>query len=417
MCFPIGRSMRLTRPNVARLSLSAGKSEVIVFDDALPGFGVRLRGGGKRTWIAQYRLGSKQRRITLGNVATVDPDDARKLAKAVLGKVHLGGDPQADKGDARAKAAVTLGAVAQRYLTFAEGRLKPRSYDEVERHLKRHWSPLKELQLHKVKRAHVAARLNEIAKEHGPFAANRARASLSAMFTWALRQGVAEANPVIGTGKATEEISRDHVLKDAELAAIWKACREDDYDRIVRLLILTAQRREEVGALDEAELDEKAALWTMPRARTKNGMEHEVPLSDAALDILDAAPRREGRTLLFGEAEGGFGGWSKAKAALDGRIAKAAERGGVKVRPWRLHDIRRTVATRMADLGVLPHVVEAVLNHVSGTKAGVAGVYNRALYRAEKRHALADPWAEYVLALVSDRPPKVVGLPIRRETA
>src|SRR5215203_5593751 len=119
--------MRLTRPNIARLALPSGKSEIIVFDDALPGFGVRLRAGGKRTWIAQYRLGAKQRRITLGTVEAVDPDDARKRAKDALAKAQLGGDPQAEKADARARASVTLGAVAERYLAVAKGRLRPRS--------------------------------------------------------------------------------------------------------------------------------------------------------------------------------------------------------------------------------------------------------------------------------------------------
>src|SRR5215207_2053854 len=128
--------MRLTRPNVARLVLPPGKGETIIFDDALPGFGVRLRAGGKRTWIAQYRLGSKQRRITLGNVEAVDPDDARKRAKEALAKVQLGADPQAEKADARARASVTLGAVADRYLAHARDRLRPRSFEEVERHLK-----------------------------------------------------------------------------------------------------------------------------------------------------------------------------------------------------------------------------------------------------------------------------------------
>jgi integrase len=402
--------MRLTRPNITRLKLPQGKSELIVFDDALPGFGIRLRAGGKRVWIAQYRLGTKQRRITLGNVEAVNPDDARQLAKSVLAKVHLGGDPQAEKGDARAKASITFGAVSERYLAYAKGRLKSRSYEEVERHLVRQWAPLKGLQLHKITRANVAARLNEIAKAHGPFAANRSRASLSAMFTWALRQGEVDSNPVVGTGKATEEVSRDHVIRDDELAAIWHACRDDDYGRIVRLLILTAQRREEVGALAKAEIDAAAALWTIPRSRTKNALEHEVPLSHPAMELLQQVPRRDGRTLLFGQGEGGFGGWSKAKAALDERIAKS----GVKVRPWRIHDIRRTVATRMGDLGTLPHVIEAVLNHVSGHKAGVAGVYNRALYRAEKRQALA-LWGDHVDTLVSGRTSNVVEL--RRATS
>jgi len=170
------------------------------------------------------------------------------------------------------------------------------------------------------------------------------------------------------------EVSREHVVTDEELAAIWRACRDDDYGRIVRLLILTGQRRDEVGDMKWTELDLDRRIWAIPRERTKNGLTHEVPLSDVALEILQSIPRRDGRDFVFGEGRGGFSGWSKSKTRLDARIAKA----GAVMRPWRLHDLRRTVATHIAEMGTLPHVVEAILNHVSGHKAGVAGIYNRA---------------------------------------
>jgi integrase len=237
----------------------------------------------------------------------------------------------------------------------------------------------------------------EIANESGETVANRARAALSSFFTWAMGEGLADINPVIGTNKAKEGGSRDHVLRDTELAAIWKACREDDYGRIVRLLILTGQRREEVGAMHWDEINLARAVWTIPRERTKNSLPHNVPLSDAALAILRSAPQRDGRALIFGDGAGGFQGWSKAKVALDNRVAQAE----VKVRPWRLHDLRRTVATHLNDLGTLPHVVEAVLYHSSGHKAGVAGVYNRANYQQEKRGAL-HRWADHLLHLFAN---------------
>ena len=401
--------MRLTRPNIAHLALPPGKSELLVFDDALPGFGIRLRAGGKRVWIVQYRIGAKQRRVTLGSVNTVDPDEAHKLAKATLAKAHLGNDPQAEKAEARAKASVTFGAVAERYLRHMQDRLRPRSYQEVERHLLRHWAPLKGVPIHRVQRAAVATRLGEIAQEKGRFASNRARASLSALFTWAIGEGLVETVPVIGTNKAAEEISRDHVVTDAELRAIWNACRNDDHGRIVRLLMLTAQRREEIGALNRRELDLEHRLWVLPRDRTKNGLEHQVPLSGPAIEILQEALSRSNREFVFGEGVGAFQGWSKAKAALDKRIAQS----GAKVRPWRLHDLRRTAATAMAELGVLPHVLEAVLNHVSGHKDGVAGIYNRATYFREKRQAL-EVWADHVIALIPEA--KLVRQPISDAT-
>jgi integrase len=179
----------------------------------------------------------------------------------------------------------------------------------------------------------------------------------------------------------------------------------DDYGRIVRLLILTGQRREEVGGMTGAELDLVRARWSIPRERTKNGLPHEVPLSPAAVSILRAIPSGLVAAQLFGEGRGTFQGWSNAKAALDRRIVQS----GILIAPWRLHDLRRTVATRMAELGILPHVGEAVLNHISGHKAGVAGIYNKALYSVEKRQAL-ERWAEHLEGVSERGSPKVVPL-------
>jgi integrase len=386
--------MRFTQQTIADVSIPAGKPYHIVWDEALPGFGLRVNPTNK-VWVVQYRAAGKSRRETIGRVDTISLNDARKRARASIAKAHLGADPQAEKAEERSRAAVTLGAVSVRYLKDAERRLRPRSFEEAERYLKKHWQPLGDLALHKIKRADVAARLNDIAEQNGPYAANRGRAVLSAVFTWAMGEGLADGNPVIGTNKATEEVSRDHVLRDAEVAAIWKACRDDDYGRIVRLLILTGQRRDEVGSMRWEEISLEQAIWSIPRERTKNGLPHDVPLSDAALEILRSAPHRDGRSFVFGDGVGGFQGWSSAKSALDSRIAKT----GMRVRPWRLHDLRRTAATRLGELGTLPHVVEAILNHISGHKAGVAGVYNRATYAKEKRSAL-NAWAEHLLRCV-----------------
>jgi integrase len=408
--------MRLTETKLNGLKLLPGKSERIVFDESLPGFGLRLRAGGKRTWIAQYRIGAKQRRVTLGSTNALSADAARKAAKAALAKAQLGIDPQIEKAETRARAAVTLGAAAEGYLAWCKQKLKPRSYLEVERHLKRHWAPLRELPLDRARRADVAARLGEITDENGPFAANRARAALSALYGWAMGQGIADANPVIGTHRPAEEVSRDRVLSDAELRDVWHRAGEGDFGSIVRLLILTGQRREEVGGLLWSELELEAAVWSIRPERTKNRLAHDVPLSPLAKRILASRSKTDERDFVFGSRFGPFQGWSKAKAALDARLASAAEaEGGSKAKlvPWRVHDLRRTVATRMADLGVLPHVIEAVLNHISGHRAGVAGVYNRATYADEKRRAL-DLWALRLEAITEGDAPRVSSLSERK---
>lgn len=234
--------------------------------------------------------------------------------------------------------------------------------------------------LHAVDRQQISDRLAEIRRETDPPAANRAHSALSAHFAWLVGTGRAEMNPVIGVPKPAPEMRRARVLIGNEIARVLKACRNDDFGRIVRLLLLTGQRRDEVAGMAWSELDLAGAVWLLPGGRVKNGLDHDVRLSASALQILATTERIEGRPLVFGQGEGGFRGFSRAKASLD-------KRSGVT--GWRLHDLRRRATTVMTDhLNVLPRVAEAVLNHISGHKAGVAGIYARALYATEKREAL-----------------------------
>jgi integrase len=340
---------------------------------------------------------------------------ARDLADKRLAQATLGGDPGQDKQTARDRGAETFKMIAARFLARQKARLKPQSYTQVETHLTDHWAPFNRLSVHKIGRREIATRLGEIAQERGPIAANRARANLSAFFTWTMKEGIVDANPVIATNKPADETSRTRVLSDHELIEVWNACvGDDDYSRIVRLLILTLQRRDEVGSVPRGEVNIKERLWSIAGERTKNGLPNDIALSDTALNIFEGALDRKGReerAAIFGEASSGtgFSGWSKAKAALDARIKKAAAEQKPKAKKdkaererWTLHDLRRTAATRMGDIGVEPHIVEAILNHVSGSKKGVAGVYNKSLYAAQKRQAL-DLWAAHVDALAAGK--------------
>jgi integrase len=219
-------------------------------------------------------------------------------------------------------------------------------------------------------------------------------------------EGLADSNPIVGTNQAVTKGARDRVLTDDELRLIWYALSSNDYGDIVRLLALTGQRREEIGSLRWQEIDFDKAVIALPAERTKNSKPHDVPLSPAALAILKARPHLAGRDYIFGSRANGYLGWASNKVGLDARIATKGT-----VSPWRLHDLRRTVSTRMHDeLGIAPHIVEAVLNHVSGHRAGVAGVYNRAVYAKEKAVALAR-WAEHLGAIVRGERSKVVAMP------
>lgn len=390
-------SLRLTRKSVADILVPEGKAEVLAFDTELPGFGVKASAGGARSYIVQYRpVGQRStKRLTIGRVDTLSLDEARRQARLTLAKAQTGADPQAEKVEARRLAVLTVGAVADEYLKDLEGRNRASSVYQTRLHLTKHWAPLRAMPLHKVRRADIAERLSELAVSSGGVSANRSRAALSAMFTWAIGAGKAELNPVTGTNKPGEEESRDRVLTAAEVRAIWHACRNDDHGRIVRLLLLTATRRTEVGGMVWADLDLPNAMWTMPKTRTKNGVEHDVPLSDLALETLAGCKAAAGRSRVFGDAESGFSNWSASKARLDKRIKDA----GIVVAPWGLHDLRRTASTMMAEhVGIPPHVISSITNHA---KEGMQKIYNRATYRAMKRDGL-DRWAAFVTEMVMD---------------
>jgi integrase len=394
--------LRFTKAAVAGLVLPKGKQDAIFFDDALPGLGIRLRAGGKRTWIFQFRANGLQKRLTLGDVRKLDIEAARRSAKRHFAAVTLGGDPVGDKAEAKTRAKSTFGALADRYIDFKRQTLRPSSIQAMHRHLMAHWKPLHRVPIHRVSRRDIAAQIGEIAKERGGAAALMARASVSGFMAWCVREGFIDANPVIGTNKPITPVSRDRVLDGAELAAIWLGCENaGQYGTIVRLLMLTGARRDEIGGLRWSEIDMDGGVLCIPGARTKNHRDLLLPLPPSAVAILEAVTRRESRDLIFGRGGGSFSGWDAAKTALDARIATAA---GKPLAPWRLHDVRRSVATHMAELGVQPHIIEAVLSHVSGHKAGVAGIYNRAPYGREVKAALA-LWADHVRSLVEGTEP------------
>ena len=249
------------------------------------------------------------------------PDTARRQALVVLGKVAAGLDPFAEERQARS--AETFGGEIGRYLERKRSAMKSRSFEEVERHLTNHAGSLAKLRLAEIDRRTIAVRLAEIEEDSGPVARNRVRSNLSAFFAWAIAEGFIEANPVTGTGKADEGGSRERVLSEDELARVLAALRDDQFGDIVRLLILTAQRREEIGGLRWDEVDLERGVIVLGADRTKNRRQHELPLSPQAKAILERQPRPNSRDLVFGYRVGGFSGWSDCKAALDSRLAGA----------------------------------------------------------------------------------------------
>jgi len=370
-----------------------------LWDTTLQGFGVRRQKEGAFYYV-RYWLSAGKRTKSLGRHGHLTPDTARAQALAALGKAAVGVDPFPEE---TAEGAESFGGEVDRYLAQRKLKLKPRSFVEMERHLTKDAKPLHSIKLTEIDRRAIAVLLGGIETANGPYARNGVRASLSGFFAWAIKEGLIETNPVTGTAKAEDNGPRDRVLTQDELRSIWRGLGEDRFSDIVRLLILTAQRREEIGGLRLSEIDFDRGLIVLPPARTKNKREHQLPISAQVRAILQrringAAATNVHKAKLNGNGKGndlgvfgvnGFsiGGWYDPKVTLDRKVSLP--------KPWRLHDLRRTAATMMAELGVLPHIIEAILNHVSGHKAGVAGIYNRARYENEMRQAL-ELWANEV---------------------
>jgi integrase len=366
--------------------------------------------------------------MALGAATALSVAKVRKVAEQLHARVKLGEDPANDKSEAKASAARTFKAVADEYLEqrrddVSKGRLRERSYPDLERHLLKYSKALHELQLIKVNRADIASVLVSATKNNGAVTANRLRTTLSGFFSWAMGQGIADTNPVIGTARHDEQ-SRDRVLAPAELRAIWHALGDDDFGSIIKLLALTGQRAAEIAGLRWSEIADGAIV--LPGERTKNHRPHIIPLSVAADAVINAQPKRNGRDLIFGRGKKPFSGWDKCKQRLNEKIKKASDKS---LPHWTPHDLRRTFATyaggglpehelkkipardndAASGLGIEPHVIEATLNHVSGFRAGVAGTYNRSTYAREKKAAL-DLWAERLIAIVEGRESNVAAL-------
>ena len=389
--------VKLTATAVAKLTLPKGVAEKIYFDDDVSGFGLRLRKGGSRSFVVQYKIGLQHRRLNLGSTALLDLTTARSNAKDVLARVRLGEDPQAEKAQARIAASETFGKYLDAYLDWKQPQVRPNSYREILRYLRQHAKRWHTRQLASISQRDAADLIDELADKHGAPSANRAKAALSPYFGWLLSKGRVDSNPFAYTPNAIEKGSRERVLSDTELAAIWRACGDDQFSAIVKLLLLTGGRRAELGNLSWTEI--AGDMITIPEERSKNGREHEILLNTTARAILESQPRRNSSEFVFGlRDDSGFSGWSKSKAELDARLAA----NGAVMAPWTLHDLRRTVATNLAErLRIEPHVIEAVLNHISGHRAGVAGVYNRAIYREQKAEAL-QRWADLVQTIIID---------------
>jgi integrase len=381
---------------------------MMVFDDEQTGLGVRVTAGGRegslagKSFLAQYRHAGEKRRVRLGACSAISLAAARKATRAIMGDAAKGRDPAGERKEAVQQAkrkaaheALTLAALLEQWEALRLADKRERYAAEAVRAVRHAFAKHLSTPAADLDRAAVIRALDDLTKDGKTAMASRTAAYGRACYHWAVKRGSFTANPFQELPLAPVA-KRERVLSDAELAAVWKATAgPGSFNAIVRTLMLTGQRREEVAGMTWDELTPDLTTWTIPASRAKNGAANIVPLSSHAQAVLRAAPRFERDDdgepeLVFPGQRGAFNGFSKAKAGLD----KAS---GVK--DWRLHDLRRTMATGLQKLGVRLEVTEAVLNHVSGSRAGIVGVYQRHSWAEEKRAALT-AWGERVAAIV-----------------
>lgn len=413
-----------------------GSRDQFIWDTDVAGFGLKVTPAGGKVYIFQYRIArpgeasrTAAKRYTIGKHGKLTPDQARKRAKELAAMVETGTDPRQAELDAYAAADAAKRAEAERVrveteLAFSrvadqwldhyeheKGR-RPASIRQAKLVVENHLRPALEAKpMPHIGRGELQPIIDAMpAKQRAMKRAVFAYASI--LFGWAAKRGMINANPLSAMERPSPPPARKRVLTDSELADTYLAASgmEAPFGPFFQMLILTGQRRSEVAGIAWSELDRDEATWTIPPERAKNKAAHIVPLSPAVIDQLDLLAGAQGDDepkwpkagfILSTNGRTPISGITKAKQRLDAAIAK--RRDGEALDDWRIHDLRRTLATGLQRLGIRFEVTEAVLNHVSGAKSGVAGVYQQHDWKEEKRSAL-DAWARHVAAIVVPAP-------------
>lgn len=377
---------------------------LLVWDETTRGFGCRVAPSGQVSWFVQKwqggRGGGNQRYTFKAKNLT----KARTEAEKLIGQVHSGVDLPNRRRERRAAKREALNATKLQETAelFIKRNRKPgRYWDELEARFNNEIIPAlgKDTRVADITKAELRNLIEAKVDKGHPGGARLLFAALRPFFKWCAERELVATSPLDGITPPKPPKARDRVLADHEVKAVWDATATLPlFGPFYRLLLLTAQRREEVGAMRWEELDLEAGTWTIPKERTKNGKEHLVHLSPQALTVINGLQRIDGCSFLFSTTcDTPISGYGKAKARLDALMGD--------VPGWRVHDIRRTAASGMAKLGFQPHVIERVLNHISGAQGGLVGVYQRHEYLDERRKAL-DAWGSYVSRLVSISPQK-----------
>lgn len=362
-----------------------------VRDAHFPGFGVRVTPNGRKSFFASYRYGIKQRRKTIGFYPRIGLAEARQEAMDLMRAVDEGLDPNGTSTNQTITVSEAVEDFIQKY-----AKPRNRTWKETQSVLRREFvARYGDKDIRDVERRDILHILDAAIARGAKIQANRINAMIRKMFNWCIERDILDKSPVVGLKAPSKEITRERVLDDKEISRLIAACRNQAYPfgSYVLFLMATAQRRSEVANLRWSQINFENAKWTIPSELSKNGKSHEVPLNAIALALLEAIPRFANCNLVFSTTgKTPISGMSKMLR----RIQVASDTSD-----WRLHDLRRTAASVMAGEEIRPHVIEKVLNHVSGTISGVSAVYNRYGYDSEKRDAL-EKWGQFLVRIQPD---------------
>lgn len=384
-----------------------GKQKDIRWDTEMRGFGVRVYPSGQRAFVLSYRQDGTKRLFTVGQYGNITLEQAREIGRKRFGEVADGKDPTQIRKARKKKHEWTVKKAFDDFLKkYAQERNK--RWKETERIFVKDVLPiLGHKPLDEVKRDDLVKLLDGIVDRDAGIMANRTLAAMRRFFNWCIQRSLIEHSPAFMISMPAKAASRDRVLYDGEIQEIWQASESFNYPfgPLVRFLLLTGQRRGEVAEMEWDEVDLKKKLWVIPREKTKTDRRQEVPLSNMAVEILQSIPKL-GPYMFTSAGPRPFENFSRDKEDLDKRInARRKENKSINMPGWVLHDLRRTVASGLASLEIPPHIIEAILNHSSGTISGVAAVYNRHDYAGPKRKAL-EAWADHLEKVLKAPPSK-----------
>ncbi len=385
--------MKFSDRSVAAIKPTDKQQEIP--DSLLPGLYLRVMPSGVKSWAVRYRANGKQRRLSLGKYPAVSLAAARDLARTAMKNAARGVDVQAEKMERRKGGADDIAGVIDLFIE-RHAKQQNRTWKKTESILKNYalkaWKGRK---VEDITRKDVIALVDGV-HAHAPIMANRVLAAVRKMFNWCVGRDLIQNSPAFGVTPPAKERKRNRILSDEEIKAFWQASEREGYPfgDAFRLMLITGQRREEVIAMRWSEIDLPGQVWEIPGSRTKNEKAHRVPLGPMAIGILKKCPKfldQSGDVVDFvfpasGNNQNSISGVSRVKARIETAMRNELQVDSLE--RWTLHDLRRTFASGCRRAGVALDVVEKMINHISGSFAGVVGVYQLHDYEGEKREAV-----------------------------